>query len=444
MATSISKELSSILGDSNEAATPGKAKYKDTDADVHPSLSGAGIDISNAKIDSLTSMMQDLPVTVRSIFRAVSNPDEYKTLTMEEFTARQESETGMRQQRASVQVGARQTVTSSPVTSTPTTSAVTSSTVCLPPSTVLTLNALAKVEQLIPQPANVATSASASGDSLSTRVSSAMPSLPVVHRSLAVSTMSSSSAVTIGTHTGNTVGNKGAIIDSRQPYRYSSRGDVVAALLLSIIDNIKQHIEVREKQQFQSRSHTLFTRVTTAISVAVKMFRIEIGVFTGRGYTDVTSMLASSDRYPTRSIDFRVYQSVLTSPPVIEFSRAIGAVVEKLKLVPEIFDPPGDYVMFLIEPSLVYPHGNDFALASDVSKIPVEPPSQIQMDLRERDTTSIRMYITARMSGFNESQSYQYMTLLPKLKARDSSFTVPEVRAAESIKAVLSEECMYT
>ncbi|RKO91901.1 hypothetical protein BDK51DRAFT_52513 [Blyttiomyces helicus] len=160
VSTVMDVELSNILGHSNEAATPGKAKYKDSDADVHPSLSGAGIDISvtkaireldakiavqNAKIDSFTSMMQDLTMTVHSIFQAVSNPDEYKTLTMEEFTARQESERGMRQQRTSVQVSDRQPVTSSPVTSVPITSAVTPSTVDLPPSTVLALNALAKV-----------------------------------------------------------------------------------------------------------------------------------------------------------------------------------------------------------------------------------------------------------------------------------------------------------
>ncbi|RKO92236.1 hypothetical protein BDK51DRAFT_52156 [Blyttiomyces helicus] len=302
MATSVSKELSNILGYSAEGATPGNAKYKDSDADVHPSLSGAGIDLSdtkaileqdakiavqNAQIDSLNSMMQDLTVTLHSIFGAVSNPDEYKMLTAE------------------------------------------------------------------------------------------------------------------------------------QSYRFSSRGDVVAALLLSIIDNIKQRIEVREKQQFQSRSHTLFNCVATARSVAIKLFRIKIGAFAGGGYTDVISTLASSDRYPTCNIDSRVYQLTLTSPPVIEFSRAIGVLFVQLKLVPEIFDLPGDNVMYFIKPSLFYPHSNDFALAID-------------------------MYITARMSGITKSQSYQYMTLLPKLNARDLSFTVPEVKAAESIKAVLSEEYMYT
>ncbi|RKO94641.1 hypothetical protein BDK51DRAFT_39689 [Blyttiomyces helicus] len=155
---------------------------------------------------------------------------------------------------------------------------------------------------------------------------------PVVPCSLGCSEISSTTAAPVAKYKSITVSSKGVIIDSKQPYRYSPHGDVVAALLLSIIDKVKQHIET------------------------------------------------------------------LTSLPVIEFSRAIGAFAAKFKLILDIFDPPGDYIMYFIKPSLVYTHSDNFALATVVCNIQLELPTG--------------------MTGFTESQSYHYMTLLPKFKLK--------------------------
>lgn len=441
MTVPVSRAILSSLGDAPASSSDvRKDRIDDTD-DSFPTLERTGIDISVTKavrdlearvraqsqlLADIQSSIDSLTKTVSLILTAVTSPDEYRAKNLDDLTvpiskarttpeAVDQSVASWVQETYALQLGVTDRVANANA------------------STRRILDALEYVKSITP-----VESLSTQSGHTPTEVVQPVQSTPSPAASSVASTRRLPK-VAGSTDTTVTPVSKAALQARGNVYAYTSRNDVIAALLLSVCENVKRRVESRTRIAMPSRSKGLFGRISQAVSVVCKVHNIDMQTMSDSGYTHLKDLLASPDRYPSRAISVEVYASICRSDPCRNVMRVVMAVVEKLRQLPEVFEPPGDYVIARMRSQLINERGDDFDIEGGVESISAASLTPIQKELQNLDQSMTKLYICARLAGFSVPHSLHYAKSLPQLRSVEGRYDVPATlyEIATDVRATL-------
>ncbi|KAI8609733.1 hypothetical protein BC830DRAFT_1173299 [Chytriomyces sp. MP71] len=154
------------------------------------------------------------------------------------------------------------------------------------------------------------------------------------------------------------------------------------------------------------------------------MYNINLGEFKSSGYAQICNLIASPKRYPSVRIGIDAYVAVCTSHVTQDLVRTITSIMQRLKMVAEVFEPPGDDIISGFGDTMFNDSKTDFNLEFGANGIRYSTPSELQSVLVTITREQERAYIAARLAGYDQHVSYFFMVKVLDLMKHDQSYKV--------------------
>ncbi|KAI8607675.1 hypothetical protein BC830DRAFT_1086753 [Chytriomyces sp. MP71] len=180
-------------------------------------------------------------------------------------------------------------------------------------------------------------------------------------------------------------------------YKYSTWYDIIKAFFISILNNLKCRCELNIHVLFPTTSTKIIGRIQT-------LYGINIGKFNSDPYKSICGLVALPNQYSSVWVNYyfyinyqKGYVQLLTINQ--EFMYMFMAIIDKLKMCNEIFDPPGDNII-------------------------------------------LRLDRLARMSGFGVDNNYNYAQSVVVMRREDESHKLPTTTShiSKKIKHIWSQQ----